>query len=189
MRKIDPEELQRLKDAIARAEDASARRPAESVADQREVKTADGSAAMIALAAVSHQLIQGPLFQEFLMSASALSRIASGNLPPRSGRGVLLAAVAALALRLLPRTPAAVRFAVWFAVFALVAALPFVTLAPHTTAAAHSPGLTPWLTIERALDSRHCGRLGNRLFSPFLHAGCRCAARARPVETRNSHRG
>jgi len=98
---------------------------------------------MIALAAGIH-----PLFQELLTGASALSRLASSGLVAAIWQGILLAAAAALALRLLPRTPAAVRFAVWFAVFALVTALPFVSFVPYAAAAAHSPGLTPWVTID-----------------------------------------
>ena len=39
--------------------------------------------------------------------------------------------VAGLALRLLPKTPAAVRFAIWFGVFLVVAALPVLSLCPR----------------------------------------------------------
>ncbi len=45
--------------------------------------------------------------------------------------GVLLSVLVALGLRLLPKTPAAVRFAVWFGVFVVVAALPLAGLLQH----------------------------------------------------------
>jgi len=77
-----------------------------------------------------------------------LSRAASGGLVAAIWQGVLLAGLAALALHLLPRTPAAVRFAVWFAVFLLVAALPFVSLNAHAAAAAQAGSHAAWFTVD-----------------------------------------
>ncbi len=77
-----------------------------------------------------------------------LSRTASGGLVAAIWQGTLLAAAVALGLKLLPRTPATVRFAVWFTVFLLVTALPFVSLAPHAPAVAQAGSHTPWLTLD-----------------------------------------
>jgi beta-lactamase regulating signal transducer with metallopeptidase domain len=62
-------------------------------------------------------------------------------------QGILLAVVVWLGLHLLPKTPAAVRFAIWFGVFLVVTALPMATLWPHTADASKSTG-TPWLTLD-----------------------------------------
>ena len=50
-------------------------------------------------------------------------------------QGALLAAAAALTLRLVPHIPAAARFAIWAAVFILIAALPLTAIAPHRSIA------------------------------------------------------
>ena len=43
-------------------------------------------------------------------------------------------------LRLLPKTPAAVRFAIWFGVFLVVTALPALSLWPHAASVTQSGG-------------------------------------------------
>jgi beta-lactamase regulating signal transducer with metallopeptidase domain len=77
------------------------------------------------------------------------SRLATGSLVSAIWQGILLAAIAALVLRLLPKIPAAVRFAIWFAVFLIVIALPLLSLMHlATTATAHSATRGPWLTLS-----------------------------------------
>jgi len=82
------------------------------------------------------------------------SQLATSALAAALWQGALLAGAAALGLRLLPETPAPVRFAIWFAVFLLVAGLPFATIsAGHNAASATGVvGSHPWLT----LDARWC---------------------------------
>ena len=63
-------------------------------------------------------------------------------------QGILLAAVVWLGLRPLPKTPAAVRFAIWFAVFLVVTALPLITLWPHAPSAQNLAGHGAWLTLD-----------------------------------------
>jgi beta-lactamase regulating signal transducer with metallopeptidase domain len=63
-------------------------------------------------------------------------------------QGALLAAVAWLGLRLLPKTPAAVRFAIWFGVFGVVAALPVLSLWPHAAAASEAGERGAWYMID-----------------------------------------
>jgi beta-lactamase regulating signal transducer with metallopeptidase domain len=74
-----------------------------------------------------HAALVLPLLNHF----AALSRLSSTALIAAIWQGTLLAAAAALALRLVPRIPAAARFAIWFAVFALIVALPMLQLAPR----------------------------------------------------------
>jgi beta-lactamase regulating signal transducer with metallopeptidase domain len=62
-------------------------------------------------------------------------------------QGILLAAVVWLGLRLLPKTPAAVRFAIWFGVFVVVTALPMAMLWPHAAAASKGTA-APWLMLD-----------------------------------------
>jgi hypothetical protein len=69
---------------------------------------------------------------------AALSQLATGSLVAAIWQGILLAVAVGLGLRLLPKTPAAVRFAIWFGVFALVAVLPLLSLLPHAAGAAHT---------------------------------------------------
>ena len=84
-----------------------------------------------------------------LSGALGVSQVATGSLVSAVWQGVLLAVVVWAGLRLLPKTPAAVRFAIWFAVFLVVAGLPVVSLWPR--AAAGGSGHA-WLTV----DSRWC---------------------------------
>ncbi len=97
---------------------------------------------MISLAAMGAGLAHGWL--------ADLSLAATGSLVAAVWQGFLLAGAAALGLRLLPKTPAAVRFAIWFGVFLVVAALPVLSLWPHAAGAAGGRG--PWIT----LDERWC---------------------------------
>jgi beta-lactamase regulating signal transducer with metallopeptidase domain len=78
-----------------------------------------------------------------------VSRAGSGALIAAIWQGALLAVLAALALRMAPRIPAAARFAVWFTVFVLMAALPFASLesgglAESAVGAPHGG----WLSID-----------------------------------------
>jgi beta-lactamase regulating signal transducer with metallopeptidase domain len=59
-----------------------------------------------------------------LQGAEGVSRVAANSVVSGLWQGVALAAGAALCLRLVPRTTAAIRFAVWTAVFAVLALLP-----------------------------------------------------------------
>ena len=82
------------------------------------------------------------------------SQLATSTLAAAVWQGILLAGAAAIGLRLLPETPAPVRFAIWFGVFLLVGGLPFATVwlthaGPVLTAGAPSHA---WLT----LDTRWC---------------------------------
>jgi beta-lactamase regulating signal transducer with metallopeptidase domain len=78
-----------------------------------------------------------------------VSRAGSGALIAAIWQGALLAALAALALRLVPRIPAAARFAVWFTVFVLMAAIPFLFLIPHgSTVQAVGAAHGAWLSID-----------------------------------------
>ena len=63
-------------------------------------------------------------------------------------QGVLLAAAAGLTLRLLPRTPAAVRFAIWFGVFLLVTALPIASFRAGVESGVETGGAGAWLTLD-----------------------------------------
>jgi beta-lactamase regulating signal transducer with metallopeptidase domain len=56
----------------------------------------------------------------------SLSRLIASSFVSGLWQGIVLAAAAALCLRLVPRTTAAVRFAIWTAVFAVLAMLPLV---------------------------------------------------------------
>lgn len=87
-------------------------------------------------------------------TVAGLSQAATGSLVAAIWQGILLAAAAALGLRLLPKTPAAVRFAIWFCVFLLVCALPFVALwsMQHTASATALPTHAAWFVV----DERWC---------------------------------
>lgn len=74
-----------------------------------------------------------------------LSGAVTGSLVAAAWQGVLLAASVWLGLRLLPKTPAAVRFAIWFGVFLVVTVLPVIALWPH---AAVGGGHGPWLVLD-----------------------------------------
>ncbi len=79
--------------------------------------------------------------------AGMLANLATGSLVAAVWQGVLLATVVWLLLQLLPKTPAAVRFAIWFGVFLVVTALPVISLWPHA-AAGQADGHRPWLTLD-----------------------------------------
>jgi hypothetical protein len=77
-----------------------------------------------------------------------LSQAATGSLVAAVWQGMLLAAAAWLGLRLLPKTPAAVRFAIWFGVFLVVTALPVIALWSHGSVAEAAVGHGPWVTVD-----------------------------------------
>jgi beta-lactamase regulating signal transducer with metallopeptidase domain len=85
---------------------------------------------------------------------SAVSQVATGTLAAAIWQGILLAGAAAIGLRLLPTTPPAARFVIWFAVFVLVAGLPFATVVLGHTASSAGPSAPShaWLTV----DERWC---------------------------------
>jgi beta-lactamase regulating signal transducer with metallopeptidase domain len=74
--------------------------------------------------------------------------LATGGLLAAVWQGMLLAAMVWLGLRMLPRTPARVRFAIWFGVFLVVAALPVLSLWPHAAGVAKTAGRGAWLTVD-----------------------------------------
>jgi Zn-dependent protease with chaperone function len=91
--------------------------------------------------------------QEIHEVIGAVSQLATSALAAALWQGALLAGAAALGLRLLPETPAPVRFSIWFAVFLLVAGLPFVSVSlAHGGAGALAGTSHPWLTV----DGRWC---------------------------------
>jgi beta-lactamase regulating signal transducer with metallopeptidase domain len=107
------------------------------------------------LAPLSLHLASLHLAHSWIAVAAEFSRAASGGLVTAIWQGVLLAGLAAVALHLLPRTPAAARFAIWFGVFSLIVALPFrgfFSLAPHAAAATAAHSLPAahgaWLTFD-----------------------------------------
>jgi Zn-dependent protease with chaperone function len=67
-----------------------------------------------------------------------LSQTATASLLTGVWQGIVLAAAVALALRIAPKTTAAVRFTIWFGAFAVMALLPFLHLAPHSSVSAHA---------------------------------------------------
>lgn len=85
---------------------------------------------------------------------AAASQVATSAVAAAMWQGFLLAGAAALGMRLLPETPAPVRFAIWFGVFLLVAGVPFATVSFGHTGAAGASSVTshPWFT----LDGRWC---------------------------------
>ena len=95
---------------------------------------------MIAVAAVGSELARG---------VAELSQMATGSLVAAIWQGFLLAGAAWLGLKLLPKTPAAVRFAIWFGVFALVVALPMISAWPRAAGVAPATGQHgAWLTLD-----------------------------------------
>jgi hypothetical protein len=74
--------------------------------------------------------------------------LATGALVAAVWQGILLATVVGLGLRLLPKTPAAVRFAIWFGVFLVVTGLPLVSMWPHPAGVAKTAGRGAWLTLD-----------------------------------------
>jgi Zn-dependent protease with chaperone function len=113
-----------------------------------------------------------------------LAQAATGSLVAAVWQGMLLAAAAGLGLRLLPKTPAAVRFAIWFGVFLLVTALPVISLWP----VARASGQGAWIVV----DERWCVAIAAVwLVASLVRAGTLVAAalrvralwkRATPVE-------
>lgn len=73
------------------------------------------------------------------------SEAAAASLIGAIWQGTLLAGAAFLGLKLLPKTPAGARFAIWFAVFAAVFALPFLSLGQGSATAVVGHGA--WLTL------------------------------------------
>ena len=61
-----------------------------------------------------------------LHSVEGLSRAAAGSVVSGLWQGLVLAAAVWICLRLMPKTTAAIRFAVWTAVFAVLALLPLL---------------------------------------------------------------
>jgi beta-lactamase regulating signal transducer with metallopeptidase domain len=92
--------------------------------------------------------------QEIHQLIAGASQLATSALAAALWQGLLLAGAAAIGLRLLPETPAPVRFSIWFGVFLLVGGLPFATVwMGHAGAAAATVGSHhAWLT----LDARWC---------------------------------
>jgi beta-lactamase regulating signal transducer with metallopeptidase domain len=80
------------------------------------------------------------------------SQAATGSLVAAVWQGMLLVAVVGLGLRLVPKSSAAVRFAIWFGVFVVVTALPMIALWPHAAGDASAGGRGPWFTV----DARWC---------------------------------
>lgn len=78
----------------------------------------------------------------------AISEVATGSLVAAIWQGTLLAGLVALGLKLLPKTPASVRFAIWFSVFAAVIALPVLSIMDVGTAA--SVQRSPWLKLPES---------------------------------------
>src|SRR4051794_13010703 len=94
---------------------------------------------MMALAAIG---------SEFTRAVADLSLTATGSLVTAVWQGVLLAGAAWLGLRLLPKTPAAVRFAIWVGVFVVVTVLPLISLWAPTAGASGENGHRAWLTVD-----------------------------------------
>jgi len=95
---------------------------------------------MIAVAAVGSDLARG---------VADVSQMATGSLVAAIWQGFLLAGAAWLGLKLLPKTPAAVRFAIWFGVFALVVALPMISAWPRAAGVAPATGQHgAWLNLD-----------------------------------------
>src|SRR5258707_7505385 len=62
----------------------------------------------------------------FLHGVESVSRLVANSFVSGLWQGIVLAAGVALCLRLVPRTTAAVRFAIWTEVFAVLAVLPLL---------------------------------------------------------------
>jgi beta-lactamase regulating signal transducer with metallopeptidase domain len=78
----------------------------------------------------------------------SFSQAAAGGLLTAIWQGALLAAAAGLGLRLVPKMPAGVRFAIWFVVFAVIAMLPVIAASPHVASAAQASGSGAWVTVD-----------------------------------------
>ena len=77
-----------------------------------------------------------------------LSQAATGSLIAAVWQGILLAVAAGSGSPAVPKTPAAVRFAVWFGVFLVVTGLPVIALWPHARAGVQASGHGAWLTLD-----------------------------------------
>jgi hypothetical protein len=82
------------------------------------------------------------------VGVQGISQAVAGSLLAAVWQGILLTAAAWLGLRLLPKTPAAIRFAIWFGVFLLVASLPVIALWPRYSRVAQPGGRGAWLTLD-----------------------------------------
>jgi beta-lactamase regulating signal transducer with metallopeptidase domain len=82
-----------------------------------------------------------PMAMGVVQATEAMSRIAASSVISGLWEGVVLAAGAALCLRMVPRTTAAMRFAVWTAVFAMLALLPLLHAYVGGTAAGHGAAM------------------------------------------------
>ncbi len=83
-----------------------------------------------------------------LLQEARLPQVATGSLVAAVWQGALLAGAAWMGLRLLPKTPAAVRFAIWFGVFLVVTALPVIAVWPRAAVAGHAAGQGAWFTVD-----------------------------------------
>jgi beta-lactamase regulating signal transducer with metallopeptidase domain len=79
---------------------------------------------------------------------AGLSQVATGSLVAAVWQGILLALAVALGLRLVPRAPAAVRFAIWFGVFLVVAVLPMSALLAGSAGSTQNGAQSAWLTLD-----------------------------------------
>ncbi len=77
-----------------------------------------------------------------------VSDAATGSLVAAVWQGALLVAAAATGLRLLKNASAAARFAIWFAVFVLVAGLPALALLGRSGVGVGGSAQAPWLTVS-----------------------------------------
>ena len=82
-----------------------------------------------------------------LQSIESVSRLVASSFVSGLWQGIVLAAGVGLCLRLVPRTTAAVRFAIWTAVFAVVAALPLVH-AYYLNSGGDMPGRSALLHVD-----------------------------------------
>jgi Zn-dependent protease with chaperone function len=128
------------------------------------------------------------LVTAWMTSVPGLSQAVTGSLVAAIWQGIVLAAVAGLGLRLVPKASAAVRFAIWFGVFVVVTALPVLSLLHHAASAGPAGARGSWFTV----DARWCLAIAAVWATAslvragtLLAAGLRVRAlwkRARPVE-------
>lgn len=78
-----------------------------------------------------------------MQSMAGLAQVAAATFVSSLWQGILLAGAVALSLRLMPKISAAVRFAVWSAVFLVIVLLPFVHGYGGAVRRAASPGMFP----------------------------------------------
>jgi beta-lactamase regulating signal transducer with metallopeptidase domain len=99
---------------------------------------------MMTSSALCLVLISTGLMQSF----EGVSRLAAGSVISGLWQGIALAAGAALCLRLVPKTTAAVRFTVWTGVFAALALLPLFHAYLWRTATEGSAGRGPMVHVD-----------------------------------------